>query len=349
MTLPNQHTRKLNRRQIAAIGLEPNPYKSAWTEKPLGKKRRLRRVIRKERPTEIKETLVLSQRERVELSERRDKTAAWIKTVSREQWQKWMEEDLQKFHEDAARKEREQEDIDWYTRTLDQARKDFGITGDYYYSKDHKTVYLNVRCIPAQEEKVYIAIDADDLERVAVRGWTRRIANGARRIVCYGDIPQISIGRYIANTGPRQFIRHLNGDRLDYRKSNLNPVFPAPPPNEWGNYIPARQRSERPLVEKSERKPQQEIIRTNGAQFYGPKWWEIQPQAMARSGGFCERCKKKKAVHVHHILPIRYFVYSDDAHYLGNTLAVCRACHAEEHRQLKRKFPLFNHLQYKTF
>lgn len=80
-------------------------------------------------------------------------------------------------------------------------------------------------------------------------------------------------------------------------------------------------------------------------EFYGPSWFPVQAEAMARAKGICEICKTSKATEVHHILPIRYFLDSEDAHFINNTLAVCIPCHKEEHRQLKNKFPLFNHLK----
>ena len=82
------------------------------------------------------------------------------------------------------------------------------------------------------------------------------------------------------------------------------------------------------------------------SQFYGPTWKEVQAAAMARAKGKCEKCKRRKARQVHHVLPIRYFVNSEDAHFLENTLAVCIPCHQEEHRKIKVGMPLLDQLDY---
>lgn len=83
------------------------------------------------------------------------------------------------------------------------------------------------------------------------------------------------------------------------------------------------------------------------SQFYGPLWKEVQAAAMARSKGKCEVCKRRKARHVHHVLPFRYFIDSQDAHFLENTLAVCVPCHQEEHRKIKLEMPLLDQLDYR--
>ena len=83
------------------------------------------------------------------------------------------------------------------------------------------------------------------------------------------------------------------------------------------------------------------------SQFYGPTWKEVQAAAMVRSKGKCEICKRRKARQVHHVLPIRYFVNSEDAHFLENTLALCIPCHQEEHRKIKVSMPLLNQLDYR--
>lgn len=340
---PQKHTRPLTRRQRIALGLEvyvpiARPVRPERVKRPLMPKYPI--------PKPKEEPVNLSRRERIDLSikedERRAKTAAWLKTVPLEQWQQWIQEDEKRLVEDEARRAVAQADKDWYASSLNDYRKMLGIRGDYKYSKDGKTVYLNITSRSEDGNKVYITIDADDLERVASREWTQRQTAGGTRIACLQYIPQISLGRWIATSPARKPVRHLNGDRLDYRKRNLHPMFPVPPPNKWGNHRPARLLSERVIPPSP---PKQEKA-TDYSQFYGPKWWAIQPIAMARAGGKCERCKKKKPVHVHHILPVRYFSDPADAHFLENTLAVCLPCHQEEHRQLKHRFPLFNRLVY---
>lgn len=203
---------------------------------------------------------------------------------------------------------------------------------------------MNIQCRPEQETELYVSIDAEDLERVGVKEWTMRTGDGSSRIVCLANKSSISLDRFIACSHRRRHVSHLNGDRLDYRKSNLYPTFPAPPPNEWGNYFPALGRRSTPA-------PPPPLIPPpdyrSYAQFYGPKWKEVQAAAMARAHGKCEKCKRRKARHVHHILLVRYFLDPEEAHYLENTLAVCLRCHHEEHRQAKHRFPLFDGLKYK--
>lgn len=317
MTSPLPHNtqpRRLSRRQRIALGMEPYvPIERQVREKPalLSKKYRL--------SVELKEPK-LPLRERVEVSERQMENVAWLKNLTREQQQAWMKDELVKFAANEERERQERGDREWYASSLEDYRKLAGIQGNYYYSGDRKTVYLNIEIRNRQAEKVSIAIDAEDLERVAGLKWEYRVTSS------YGfDIAcrqytrkKISLGRWIANA-------------------------PAPPPtNQWGNYRPAKRPNDRQLPPSPPK-----LEDTEGYYFsYGPKWLEIQPMAMARANGKCERCKRKKAVHVHHILPVRYFKYPTDAHFLDNTLAVCRSCHHEEHRQLKNRFPLLNRLTY---
>lgn len=98
---------------------------------------------------------------------------------------------------------------------------------------------------------------------------------------------------------------------------------------------------------KRQQRCKQRSLTRHGARVLKQSGQVTSPVAMARAGGKCERCKKRKPVHVHHILPVRYFADPADAHFLDNTLAVCLRCHQEEHRQLKHRFPLFNRLPYK--
>jgi HNH endonuclease len=279
-----------------------------------------------------------------------------------ETWWKLLEEDTKKFHEDEARKQKESADKDWYTKTLDEARRALGITGDYSYSEDRKTVYLSVVCRPEQPYGVYVLIDAEDLPRAGVKEWTYRTYPGdSNKIVCLGDLPQSYMGRFIAGvTEFRKHVKHLNGDKFDFRKSNLSVLGTIQPPNEWGNYYPKRpvglpipepipQPKTPPApVDKFRRKRHKgkRPIFGDYNQFYGPKWREVQAAAMARANRRCERCKRKKAVHVHHIILVRYFLDSDDAHYLENTLAVCLNCHHQEHREVPQKFPLLDQIPF---
>ena len=75
---------------------------------------------------------------------------------------------------------------------------------------------------------------------------------------------------------------------------------------------------------------------------YGPGWAAFRLKVIARSGGVCERCKKARAVHVHHRLPVRYFIFPQDAHFMENALHVCNDCHKTEHDEIRRDLPLLD-------
>ena len=77
---------------------------------------------------------------------------------------------------------------------------------------------------------------------------------------------------------------------------------------------------------------------------YGIGWKRAKERAMKRSGGICEKCKRKPVRHIHHILPVRYFSKLKDAHFDKNLLAVCYRCHGREHRRLNAALPLLDRL-----
>lgn len=70
---------------------------------------------------------------------------------------------------------------------------------------------------------------------------------------------------------------------------------------------------------------------------YGPGWDSIRRQAVERDGHRCLFCETTRSElgqnpDVHHIVPVRWFVDSDDherrdAHTLDNVISLCRACH----------------------
>ena len=80
---------------------------------------------------------------------------------------------------------------------------------------------------------------------------------------------------------------------------------------------------------------------------YGIGWRRAKAGAVKRSGGICEKCKKRPVGHVHHMLPVRYFARLQDAHFDKNLLAVCYRCHATEHRRLSVVLPLLDRLHLK--
>lgn len=72
---------------------------------------------------------------------------------------------------------------------------------------------------------------------------------------------------------------------------------------------------------------------------YGPGWDRIRSQALERDGSRCRLCgithsELGQNPDVHHIVPVRWFVDSDDhtradAHTLDNVISLCRACHRQ--------------------
>ncbi len=77
----------------------------------------------------------------------------------------------------------------------------------------------------------------------------------------------------------------------------------------------------------------------------GVGWSGIRRQAIKRAGGVCQRCKRNPSKDVHHLLPIRFFQKPKEAHFKTNLVALCRRCHAQEHRRLEAALPLLNLLR----
>ena len=76
---------------------------------------------------------------------------------------------------------------------------------------------------------------------------------------------------------------------------------------------------------------------------YGPGWDSIRRQAVERDGHRCLFCETTRSElgqkpDGHHIVPVRWFVDSDDherrdAHTLDNLICLCRACHLTVERE----------------
>lgn len=75
---------------------------------------------------------------------------------------------------------------------------------------------------------------------------------------------------------------------------------------------------------------------------YGSSWKPARYKALAKTNGMCGRCKKDKAILVHHLLPVRYFKKVEDAHFQSNLLPVCQGCHTIEHKELATAMPLLD-------
>ena len=65
---------------------------------------------------------------------------------------------------------------------------------------------------------------------------------------------------------------------------------------------------------------------------YGRKWWTIRRQVLERDDYRCQRCGRSRDdigrnPDVHHLVPVRSFDDTEDAHTLANVIALCRRCH----------------------
>jgi hypothetical protein len=81
--------------------------------------------------------------------------------------------------------------------------------------------------------------------------------------------------------------------------------------------------------------------------YYGPNWNQAKKDARKRAGYCCEQCgihqsALRRALDVHHKIPVRCFTNPDDAHFSSNLMALCPTCHvAVEHEGYDRS-PLFS-------
>jgi 5-methylcytosine-specific restriction endonuclease McrA len=86
--------------------------------------------------------------------------------------------------------------------------------------------------------------------------------------------------------------------------------------------------------------------RVKSSFYYGAGWGPAAYKSMVAAKGICQRCKKARAVVIHHVLPVRFFKYLSEAHFQENLKPVCRPCHLLEHEELKRDLPLLNLIQF---
>ncbi len=82
--------------------------------------------------------------------------------------------------------------------------------------------------------------------------------------------------------------------------------------------------------------------------YYGASWMNARRNALIKANGICQRCHKRKATDVHHLLPIRLFNSRDKANFESNLKAVCTRCHKIEHLRLKKSLPLLELLYLQT-
>lgn len=60
---------------------------------------------------------------------------------------------------------------------------------------------------------------------------------------------------------------------------------------------------------------------------YDSEWRSVRDSVVKRDGGKCVCCGEKSNLHVHHIVPVREFEDSCEAHYIENAVTVCASCH----------------------
>lgn len=81
---------------------------------------------------------------------------------------------------------------------------------------------------------------------------------------------------------------------------------------------------------------------------YGPGWEPVRREALARDDHRCQLCGRSKSEigrnpDVHHIVPVRWFVESDDhtredAHFLENVISLCVSCHRKaDHETISKE------------
>lgn len=69
---------------------------------------------------------------------------------------------------------------------------------------------------------------------------------------------------------------------------------------------------------------------------YNGLWRQIRRLARKRAKGQCEICGKTEITNgrrldVHHIIPVRQFLFPESAHYVKNVICLCRQCHIRTH------------------
>lgn len=69
-------------------------------------------------------------------------------------------------------------------------------------------------------------------------------------------------------------------------------------------------------------------------------WYGVRKKAVERDGNECQRCGEDLEVDgrettVHHVIPIRVFDDPSQAHFIENTVVMCRSCHRETDEHLR--------------
>lgn len=72
--------------------------------------------------------------------------------------------------------------------------------------------------------------------------------------------------------------------------------------------------------------------------YKNPRWKMVRKQALVKANGLCEACIKQGKISyvddVHHKIPIK--VNMAKAYDINNLICLCRSCHMEAHKELKR-------------
>lgn len=174
-----------------------------------------------------------------------------------------------------------------------------------------ETVTLIVPVFPEGDEAINILIDKATLPRMGTCQIFALGISTKRYPVVVIDEPEFrNLGNALLGKDERSFyVKHRNGDHTDFRLDNLCCV---------------------PRKRNLQRRPK-----------YGYTWKASRTIALRRSRGICEMCESKKAVHVHHEIPLGFFANPEDANNAGNLIAICLACHGEAHRILNCALLIF--------
>lgn len=61
--------------------------------------------------------------------------------------------------------------------------------------------------------------------------------------------------------------------------------------------------------------------------YCGERWRKARRAALKRDDYTCQKCGSGTDIHAHHIIPVREFETTEDAHYPENLVALCAHCH----------------------
>lgn len=106
----------------------------------------------------------------------------------------------------------------------------------------------------------YALIDDKDFEKVSIRKWSYHHTG-----YVVGGYPQVSLHRFIMDAGNRQYIDHINRNKLDNRRKNLR--FCTPTQNQY-NSIPKRAKLPKGLYWRGDRRAWVVRIKSEGKRLF---------------------------------------------------------------------------------